>query len=326
MRMRAEAESVWLSAEKTGGPATEAGGRTPAPLVGQGTLASLGRLLFCIRFEDVIVLQGSPFLGALIAAQRGTAARVSALAILAAGSFCLVAHVFALNDWSGIGSDLRDPHKGPVVFESRGITRSEVGHLALALLAMGLLLLGSLGFSTLIIALAIVGLSALYSLPSTHVKGIPLLNSALHLVGGILHFLLGYSLFAAIDRRGLEIACFFGLTFAAGHLTQEVRDRDGDFMSGIRTNAVVFGKKGAFGASLGVFTLAHLVLATMAVREIVPRALLLVAGLYLLHLYWSLRALTTGLTFEAIRSLQARYRVLYAIIGFGMTLALLGLG
>ncbi len=326
MRMRAEAEPPWSGAERTATPAAEAGGHAPAPIARPRTLGSLGRLLSCIRFEEVLVLQGSPLLGALISAQRVTAPRASALAVLATGSSCLVAHIFALNDWSGISADRNDPHKGPVVFESRGITRRQIGRLAMALLVLGLLLLGSLGVLTSIIAFAIAGLSALYSLPPSHVKGVPVLNSTFHLVGGILHFLLGYSLFGTIDRGGLEIACFFGLTFAAGHLTQEVRDRDGDFASGIRTNAVAFGKKGAFWASLGVFTLADLVLATNAARGTVPRALLIVVGLYPLHLYWSLRTLAAGLTFENIRHLQARYRALYAVIGFVMLLGLLGLG
>src|SRR5258708_7580476 len=133
MRVRAEAESAWSKAEKTARPAADAEGRTPAPLAGERTGGWLGRLLPCIRFEEVLVLQGAPFLGALISAQRVTADRVSALVILAAGSSCLVAHVFALNDWSGIDADLNDPHKGPVVFESTGITRCEVGGLAIAL-------------------------------------------------------------------------------------------------------------------------------------------------------------------------------------------------
>ena len=81
--------------------------------------------------------------------------------------------------------------------------------------------------ASLVVA-SIAALSALYSLPYFHWKGRPLLNSATHLAGGVLHFLLGYSLGNAIDRRGLALATFFALTFAAGHLTQEVRDHQGD--------------------------------------------------------------------------------------------------
>jgi hypothetical protein len=59
-------------------------------------------------------------------------------------------------------------------------------------------------------------------------QGVTLLNSVTHLAGGILQLLLGYSLGNAIDPRGLAIATFFALIFTAGHLTQEIRDHQGD--------------------------------------------------------------------------------------------------
>ena len=222
-----------------------------------------------------------------------------------------------------MSADLKDPNKQAGVFAARGIGRREVGWLWLALLLASVALFGWLGPRPLAIALAIAGLSALYSVPAYHAKGIPLLNSALHLAGGILHFLLGYSLFSAIDRRGLEIACFFALAFVAGHLTQEVRDHEGDRLNGIKTNAVIFGKTTTFTASLAVFTFAYGYLAVLAARAIVPRALVALAILYPLHLYWSLATLRSGLTFETIRRLQARYRALYTIIGIAMLAALL---
>src|ERR1700704_4569799 len=81
----------------------------PSPAV--RALRSLSRLLSCIRFDEVLVLQGSPLLGAVFSIGRLTGERVVDLAIFAAGSFCLLAHVFALNDWSGMGADSRDPHR-----------------------------------------------------------------------------------------------------------------------------------------------------------------------------------------------------------------------
>ncbi len=281
------------------------------------------RYLSCLRWREILVLQGSPLLGAAFAMGEVTAGRVAALAVLTAASCCLVAHIFVLNDWAGMSADLRDPNKRAGVFAARGIGRREVGWLWLALLVASAALCGWLGPRPLAIALAIAGLSALYSVPAYHAKGIPLLNSALHLAGGILHFLLGYSLFSAIDRRGLEIACFFALVFVAGHLTQEVRDHDGDRLNGIKTNAVIFGKTATFAAGLAVFTLAYAYLVVLAAGAVVPRALAALAVLYPLHLYWSLATFRAGLTFESIRRLQARYRALYAIIGIAMLAALL---
>ena len=58
-------------------------------------------------------------------------------------------------------------------------------------------------------------------------------------------------------------------------------------------------------------------------RGIVPRALVLVAALYVVHLYWSLRTLREGLTFASIWRLQMRYRALYAIIGLIIVVSVL---
>ena len=187
---------------------------------------------------------------------------------------------------------------------------------------MSLLLFSRLGPMTLGLALAIAALSALYSLPRFDWKGRPLLNSASHLAGGALHFLLGYCVVSAIDSRGLATAMFFGLTFAAGHLTQEVRDYQGDVLNGIGTNAVIFGRRRTFAASVALFTLAYAVLLLLALQGIIPRPLAALVALYPLHLRWSLEALREGLTYAGIHRLQTRYRLLYALIGLAMVAAI----
>ena len=293
--------------------------RTECP----AALQSVLRLLSCIRFDEVLVLQGSPLLGALFSIGRLITENVLALSVLAIGSCCLVAHVFVLNDWSEMSTDIRDPNRSTRVFAAKGIGRTGIGYLWMALLAISLLMLSLLGSRTMVIALAIAGLSLLYSAPVFHMKGVPLLGSALHLIGGILLFLLGYSLFRPVDTRGLEIGCFFALVFVAGHLTHEARDRDGDLLNGIRTNAVAFGRARGFAAGLTLFTISYILLVVLAARGAVPRALVVAGAFYPLHLYWSLRALRQGLSFESIRQLQTRYRLLYAFIGVTMVVTVL---
>jgi 4-hydroxybenzoate polyprenyltransferase len=281
------------------------------------------RLLSCIRFDEVLVLQGTPLLGAVFSMGRITIERVVTVLVFGAGSCFLLAHIFVLNDWSGMSSDLRDPNRAADVFVTRGVRRAEIGYLWMVLLAVSLLLLSQCGSLTLVIALMIANLSALYSAPSSQLKGVPLLNSAIHFVGGVLLFLLGYSIFHIVDARGLEIGCFFAAVFTGGHLTHEVRDLDGDLRNGIRTNAVKFGKAQSFAAGLALFTIADLLLLVLAASGTVPRDLVLVAALYPLHVYWSLRALHEGLTFESVRRLQVRYRALYAIVGLIMVVTVL---
>ncbi|MEO6326216.1 MAG: UbiA family prenyltransferase [Thermoanaerobaculia bacterium] len=272
---------------------------------------TLARYAGAIRFDEVIVLQGAPLLGAFLAVQNATVQKTVSLALLshltlfAAASCLLIAHIFVLNDWSEMSLDAGE---GGIAALDRTATR----HLWLFLLVVSLLLFGWVGFRAFSIAAAIAALSALYSAQPWQSKGIPVLNSSIHLVGGLLHFLLGYALFMPIDRRGVVLGLFFALTFVAGHLMQEVRDHDRDSSRGIATNAVRFGKRRAFAAGLWVFTIADLLLVTLVLGGVLPRVWALVAGLYPAHLYWSFRALSADLTSASVRRLQWRYRSIYA--------------
>ncbi len=268
------------------------------------------------------MLQGSPLLGAAFAIRHPRMGDLVPLLTLVAANLFLVAHIFMLNDWSGVATDQADRNRAPGVFTARGVGRREMGALTAGLLLVGLVLFSRLGPAALGLALAIALLSALYSLPRFNWKGRPLLNSATHLVGGVLHFLLGYSLGGALDHRGVIIALFFALIFAAGHLTQEVRDHQGDSANGIRTNAVVFGPQGTFAASLALFALAHGLLLVLALQGIHPRPLAGVVAFLPVQLYWSVETLDEGLTYDSVCRLQARYRLLYAIVGLVMAAVL----
>ena len=288
---------------------------TPAVLV--------RRYLSCIRYREILVLQGSPLFGAAFAMGKVSADRLGVLFVFAAASVLLVAHIFVLNDWAGVDADLNDVNRVKGVFATKGISRKAIRQLWIALLAPSLALFSLLGVRPLEIAMAIATLSFLYSRPRSPAKGVPVLGSVLHLGGGILHFLLGFSLFRAIDGRGMALALFFGLAFAAGHLNQEVRDFDGDVRNGIKTNAVSFGKTPTFIAGLVVFTFSYAQLVVLAASGIIPGWLAGLALFYLLHLSWSLKMVAAGLSFESMRQFQARYRAIYAVIGAVMLAALL---
>ncbi len=284
--------------------------------------ASALRYFSCLRLQDILVLQGPPLLGAVFAIRHPQAHDLAPLATLTAANVLLMTHVFMLNDWAGLTDDLADPNKAAGVFTARGVGRREISALTAALLVVSLLLFSRLGAVTLVLSLAIATLSALYSFPRFHWKGRPLLNSLTHLAGGILHFLLGYSLGGAIDGRGLATAAFFALIFTAGHLTQEIRDYHADAVNGIRTNAVIFGQRRTFAASLALFTLAQGLFLLLALQGILPRSLAALVALYLIQLDWSRHALRDGLHYASVCRLQARYRALYAVIGLAMAAAL----
>jgi len=279
--------------------------------------------LWCIRYQDVLVLQGSPCLGVAFALGRPTVSAAAHLVVFAVASVFLVAHIFSLNDWAGAAADGNDRRKEAATFLARGVSPRAVLALSLGLLAVSLALFALLRVQTLLLAAAIAVLGALYSHPAVDAKGSPILSSVPHLVGGTLHFLLGYSLFAAIDGRSLQIALYFALTFTAGHLNQEVRDHDSDLLNGIRTNAVRFGKTRAFWSGFAVFTAAYALLGWLAFRGLVPPVLGALLLLYPLHLYWTMATYRAGLGFDTISRFQARYRALYSVIGLAMLAALM---
>jgi 4-hydroxybenzoate polyprenyltransferase len=293
-------------------------------IAGDDRRAGLRAYLACIRYQDVLILQGSPLLGVAFAAPAFNLDTAALAAVFTLASMLLVAHIFSLNDWAGIALDANDPNKSAAVFVTRGLVARNVGALSLGLLVASLLLFALLRRQTLLLGIAIAALGAIYSLPRLNAKGIPLVSSLPHLLGGTLHFLLGYSLFAPVDGRALLIGLFFALTFTAGHLNQEVRDYEGDRLNGIRTNAVAFGKRLAFVAGLALFTLAYLDLFVLARAGLVPAALaLLPCVLYPLHVVWSVTTWRAGLTFANVSRFQRRYRLLYAVIGVAMLASLI---
>jgi len=268
-----------------------------------------------IRGRDILMLQGPPLLGAVFAMREVSAERLGAILLLMVANLLLVAHIFVLNDWAGGDADLNDANKRAGAFATRGLSRRGVRRLWIGLLIASLGIFGFLGLSTVVLAAVIALLSALYSRPESPAKGVPILNSALHLGGGVLHVLLGVSLFRGIDGAALALALFSGLAFTAGHLNQEVRDFEGDRDSEIRTNAVVFGKRRTFIAGLAVFTAAYAQLVVLAASGVLPRWLAILGALYPVHLYWSLKTMADGLSFESISRFQVRYRAIYAVIG-----------
>lgn len=273
------------------------------------------RLLSLVRFDEVLVLQGAPLLGAIIAMTSSDIAAIGRLAIFVLGSCLLVAHVFLLNDWFGAATDLSDPHRHRNVFVTRGIAPTNIGWLCMATLVASLVLLSPGGGYTVALAVAIAGLSALYSAPPFQLKGVPLASTAVHLLGGMLHFLLGYSVFQPPDARGLEIGAFFAIVFSAGHLMQEVRDAEADTRNGLGTNAATFGTRRSFTLGMCLFTLANVLIVPLVVRQHMPWGFLTLPVFYPVHVYWSSLALREGLTFESMRRLQRRYRWLYAAAG-----------
>jgi 4-hydroxybenzoate polyprenyltransferase len=270
------------------------------------------------RAPEVLALQASPLLGIFLSGFSLERRSVIRLGLLLLGSLALTAHIFIFNDWAGYSSDIRDPRRAALVCARQGISRRQVARVAIALLICANVAFAAVGRPAILFGMAIAALSLLYSCSPSFGKHTPIVGSINHLLGGALHFLLGYTLSHALDASGLVISLFFGLVFAGGHLNHEVRDYEGDLFNGIRTTAVVFGCQRTFLASLCTFTAAYAILVGLAALGILPRLLLGSPIVWLLHVAWSLRALQRGLGFETALWMQRRYRLLFALIGLAM--------
>ena len=280
--------------------------------------AKILRHFAATRALEVFVLQASPMLGCYLGGFTFTWGDVIRAGLLFLGSFALTAHVFIINDWAGHASDMRDPRRAALVFARKGIGRDQVARAAIALLILATVAFAIIGRTALLLGAAIATLSLFYSgLPGLG-KSTPVAASVNHLLGGLLHFLLGYTVFHELDGRGLAIGLFFGLVFAAGHLNQEVRDAEGDRLNGIRTSAVVFGSLPTFLASLCLFTLAYALMIGLATFRIMPQLLVWSALVWSLQVAWSVQALRRGLGFETAEWMQRRYRLLFALTGLAM--------
>jgi 4-hydroxybenzoate polyprenyltransferase len=268
-------------------------------------------LLRHIRFDEVFVLQGTPLMGALFSIGTITGANLETLAVFLIGSILLVAHVFTLNDWADIAHGLKAPD--PLVSSLR------LFWFSIFLLIASLLVFTLIDLRVVLLGAIVALLGFFYSHPKLNFKGTPIACSVPHFVGGIFHFLLGYAVFVTIDQRGVFIALFFALTFAAGHLNHEVRDFELDQKNNARTNAVAFGRRATFIAGLIVFSCAYLCLFLLGWFRFVPRPLSFVAAIfYPVHLYWSLRVLRSQFRPEVVDRFQTQYRTLYALIGISM--------
>src|SRR5712692_3463158 len=107
------------------------------------------RYLSGIRLQDIVVLQGSPLLGAAFAIRHPGMQHLAPLATLVVANVLLVTHIFMLNDWSGLKTDLADPNKAAGVFTAKGVGRREMGVVTAGLLLLSLILFSRLGPVTL---------------------------------------------------------------------------------------------------------------------------------------------------------------------------------
>ena len=243
--------------------------------------------------------------------------------IFGVGSLLLMIHVFTFNDWADFTRGVHHSNSAMLQLESRNISPRLLLMFSLISLFVSLGFFSSLSLWCGLISAGIAGLDVCYSHPAINLKSVPVVSTLVHFTGGLVYFLLGYSLFTAVDPGGVLIGLFFGLTLAAGHPIQEARDFDEDRRVEAKTNAIVFGRNASFLAGLVFFTGQYACLFAVAWANLIPRFLAVLPVIcWPVHVWWWLGTFRSGLTPQNISRFQLRYRILYVAMGLAILLSL----
>jgi 4-hydroxybenzoate polyprenyltransferase len=285
-------------------------------------LSKLKSAIWHIRYRDAVIFQAPTVVGLVMFLPEISWASAGRALIVSLGSFLLMAYIFAINDWADIGLDHGTPEERRT-FLDRGLAPREMLALSGALAGAGLLLLVTISWTHVVVALIILAFGLAYSLPVRGVqgKGVPVFSSLLHFATTLVAFLMGSLTFSPVDTRALWVGAYLGVLISAGHLVQEVQDYAGDRLSKVRTNAVQFGQRPIFVLAFALFGVSFVILFGLAQAGLIPPVVRYTVLLYPLYAVWALQVYRAGLERGIVRHLRNRYRILFAVVVFTLLIS-----
>lgn len=277
---------------------------------------------YSLRPRESLMMLGVPLLGILFSYPQLSFINIVHFLIFITGAFFIAGHVYTLNDLCGLTYDIYDTYKLERPIHSKQLQAKEVFFFSLVMMIIGLFLEFYLNLTVFIVALIIIALWAVYAMPSTLFKGIPVLTSIMNSVGsGILPFLLGYALFTPyIDFRGILLSVYFGLIAGAGQLNREIIDIEPDIQAGLTTTAVKFGKKITFTYSFYFFLISTIYFCILTISGLLRPKILLIFPIFgsIIHAIFYLKFQKTNLKRDIIINYVKYYRAIYAFIGIAI--------
>lgn len=267
-----------------------------------------------VRFGESALLQGTPFFGLAFGLVHWTQ-HWSSVAWMLLGSFLLTNGVFLLNDIADLRHDREVLRKQPRVMRLQRLGNRRLGSIAALCGIGGIVVIAELNVWSAIYAAGVFLAGIAYSVPLFRFKERPVISSLTHLFGGMLHFMVGYSLGAGPFLHGIMIGTFFAAVFMAGHLIHELRDYEGDTKTGVLTNACRFGRRPTFLASLALFVLLPLYAVLIACLGFAPSAFMVAALSIPVVLYASRGLLRRSFDISTVRRFQTVYRLTYIFLG-----------
>lgn len=279
-----------------------------------GIFVHLAKIIRLFRLIDAAVFTGMPVAGIIIAVYHSTGIHIeySNILIFIPAVYLMALHVFLINDWYDFTNDRNDPGKALLLVSSKFI-------FVMALFSglFSLVILISFSTNSFFIGLMLFLLSLVYSTSTFYIHGktICILASLLHLVGGLLAFLLGY-LFVGIYSTDVLIAgLMIGILLSAGHIFQEIQDVQGDLKNNIRTTANLLGINHSAFLGLGLLFMAHLIMEYLIGTGFFPAV---TAGNWVAFILVALsigNKLRKKITRYSIKQFRNQYRIVYAALG-----------
>jgi len=285
----------------------------------------LKSFLACLRYRDAFIFQSPTLIGLAIFFPAVSLANGLRVLLVSGGSFLLMAYIFSFNDWADIRLDCQNPQPHRPTFLDKGITKREMLALSALLAGVGVLILGLISRTHVLVALIIILLGLAYSFPVRGIqgKGLPVFSSGLHFVNTLLACLLGSLAFSPIDARALGVGSYLGLLITAGHLVQEVEDYAEDRLANVGTYAVRFGQKPVFIFACTLFGFSFLFLFGLAQAGLLPTEMRYAILVYPIFLVAAIRAYRAGLNPESVWRLRGQYRLLFAIVALSLLVSAL---
>lgn len=225
-------------------------------------MKQLSAFIKSARFAEVSILLGFPMIGLFFAFKSVDQLVSLPVFLFAAAIFSLFTAIYAFNGLAGTEDDKHNSRLADLA----GKRRSFIVTLAVSLVLSLILFFMIKPLLAVFSAISFL-LWCVYSFPKKGFKYRPVLGTMIHFFGQIIHFLMGYTVLAPLDKGSAAASLYFALLFSAGHINHELIDHDADEKAGTRTGAVCFGVSAWEKVSFALFLIAALYISALSLIE-----------------------------------------------------------
>ena len=276
-----------------------------------GLMKHVSAFIKSARFAEVSILLGFPMIGLFFAFTSPEQLLSLPVFLFAAAIFSLFTAIYAFNGFAGTEDDKHNSRLSDLAGKRRSFIVTLVVSLLVSLVLFFLIKPVLAVFSAVSFLLWCV-----YSFPKKGFKYRPFLGTLIHFIGQIIHFLMGYTVLAPLDKGSAAASVYFAILFSAGHINHELIDHDADEKSGIKTGAVSFGVSSWEKVSFALFLTAALYISALSLieKELLPICFpFIIAGI--IHIIFKICRFKKAPIQAKFLEERHFYRILYFVAG-----------